>query len=318
MIGFDAVVGRRADRRSPRRKRKKAEAVFDQQDGRGAGAPPSRSVVRVASARRPRHGIENEETRGHGRPSPSSQRRKGGTCPECDVGPFARQRRIGPAKLMLARDFVDEQTLFHREASPPQPDLARFGGWVCGLKIVQHEKRRTAARALSSASRPGTALDCCGHDIVPGARRTASTFSPCPRSGALKDKEKREGARPSKCASPSGNVRPRRFPVLFDECGCDEDRCAPNRILESYDLHVHVLDQEPADDPAPPADCCEILTKPLDGCPHCDRARLHHPGHRGGIRRRQSDRRRAARRPLPAEGGRRYRQSEASALLAER
>src|SRR5262249_669127 len=38
------------------------------------------------------------------------------------------------------------------------------------------------------------------------------------------------------------------IPVLYDECGCDETRCAPNRILESYDVDV-LIDPPPPPDP---------------------------------------------------------------------
>ena len=34
-------------------------------------------------------------------------------------------------------------------------------------------------------------------------------------------------------------------PVLYDECGCDQDKCAPKRILESCQLDVMVLDTLP-------------------------------------------------------------------------
>src|SRR5262249_9632756 len=34
-------------------------------------------------------------------------------------------------------------------------------------------------------------------------------------------------------------------PVLFDECGCDDTRCAPNRILETYAFEVALDPQLP-------------------------------------------------------------------------
>src|SRR5262249_53620056 len=37
--------------------------------------------------------------------------------------------------------------------------------------------------------------------------------------------------------------------VLYDECGCDDTRCAPNRILESYDVDV-IVDPPPPPDPS--------------------------------------------------------------------
>ena len=41
-------------------------------------------------------------------------------------------------------------------------------------------------------------------------------------------------------------------PVLYDECGCDDTRCAPNRILESYEFDVLVDPELPAVPPAQP------------------------------------------------------------------
>ena len=34
------------------------------------------------------------------------------------------------------------------------------------------------------------------------------------------------------------------IPVLYDECGCDDTKCAPNRILESYDVDVMIVDSK--------------------------------------------------------------------------
>ena len=30
------------------------------------------------------------------------------------------------------------------------------------------------------------------------------------------------------------------IPVLYDECGCDDTQCAPNRILESFAIDVRI------------------------------------------------------------------------------
>ena len=38
------------------------------------------------------------------------------------------------------------------------------------------------------------------------------------------------------------------IPVLYDDCGCDDTKCAPNRILESYEIGVMV---DPPDEPEP-------------------------------------------------------------------
>ena len=44
------------------------------------------------------------------------------------------------------------------------------------------------------------------------------------------------------------NVRPKTIPVLYDECGCDDAKCAPNRILESWEFDVII---DPKDEPEP-------------------------------------------------------------------
>jgi hypothetical protein len=37
-----------------------------------------------------------------------------------------------------------------------------------------------------------------------------------------------------------------RIPVLYDDCGCDDTKCAPNRILESYEIGLII---DPLDQP---------------------------------------------------------------------
>ena len=64
---------------------------------------------------------------------------------------------------MLARDFVDEQQYVVEKLRHHNQMLHGFGV-VCGLKVVQHPKE--ACRDRFVCVEPGTAVDCCGHDIV--------------------------------------------------------------------------------------------------------------------------------------------------------
>lgn len=188
-----------------------------------------------------------------------------GNCPECETGPFTRNA-YWTGKLMLARDFVDEQRYVVERLRHHNQTL-HGSGVVCGLKVVPHENPACRDRFL--CVEPGSAIDCCGRDILLREKDCIDLFK-VPALKALRDKKDTTAHVLEVCIAyrecPTEDV-----PVLYDECGCDEDRCAPNRILESYELHVHVLDKDPDPAPAAPADCCDLWKQPLDGCPHCDR-----------------------------------------------
>ena len=169
-----------------------------------------------------------------------------GMCPACAYGPFVRNA-YWTGKLMLARDFTDEQRYADRSAAPPQPASARLGRGLRAEGRAAREARMPRALRLRAAGvgdrllRPRSAaardrlrrsLGDPGHQGAQGRARTRRRT--CCRS-----------------ASATASARPRRCPVLYDECGCDEDRLAPNRILESYELEIQLLDKNPADPPPP-------------------------------------------------------------------
>ena len=83
-------------------------------------------------------------------------------CPACEIGPFTRNA-YWTGKLMLARDFIDEQRYGIEKLRHHNQHLHGFG-IVCGLKVVQHPKE--ACRDRFVCVEPGSAVDCCGHDIV--------------------------------------------------------------------------------------------------------------------------------------------------------
>ena len=133
------------------------------------------------------------------------------------------------------RRVRDRDALSRREDAPPQraPARLRRGVRAQGRSSI---RRRNAASATSCVE-PGSALDCCGHEILvrdeeivdvaglPAGRgageatRALHTLQLCVRF--------------REC--PTEDV-----PVLYDECGCDDTKCAPNRILESYAFDVLV------------------------------------------------------------------------------
>src|SRR5688572_3578157 len=86
----------------------------------------------------------------------------GTACHICDCHPFSRNA-YWTGKLMLARDFVDEQRYMVEKLRHHNQQL-HGSGVVCGLKVVQHQVED--CRKYFICVTPGTAIDCCGHDIV--------------------------------------------------------------------------------------------------------------------------------------------------------
>ena len=92
---------------------------------------------------------------------------------------------------------------------------------------------------------PGSAIDCCGHDILV-VDQEVFDFTQAPAVKALIQANDTATHELEFCLvwreCPTEEV-----PILYDECGCSDSQCAPNRILESYALEVRV------DPPKPPA-----------------------------------------------------------------
>lgn len=152
-------------------------------------------------------------------------------CEDCRPHPLARNNYF-TGKLMCERDFTDEQWFF-REKIRLHHQRLHGTGVVCGLQIRQHPS--PACRDRLVLLEPGSAIDCCGHDIL-AAEIDTFDFTQTPAVKNITDKKPhtlefclvwRE--------CPAEDV-----PILYDECGCDDTQSAPNRILESYALEVRV------------------------------------------------------------------------------
>lgn len=154
------------------------------------------------------------------------------TCPVCGFDPFVRNHYF-TGKMMGAAEFATE-TLYHADKMRHHNLRLHGTGTVCGLKVEQHPSADCRQRYV--VVQPGSALDCCGREILvteaemldvarhPAVLRAAGdgllhTLQVCIR---FRD-------------CPTEDV-----PVLYDECGCDDTQCAPNRILESFELDVLV------------------------------------------------------------------------------
>lgn len=191
-------------------------------------------------------------------------------CPACNYGPFTRNNYF-TGKLLVERDFTDE-TRFHMEKMRHHEQLLHGSGVVCGLKVKPHPNE--ACRDRFVCVEPGSAVDCCGHDIIV-AEEECIDITRFPEIKTLKSNNDKAAHTLQICARfrecPTEDI-----PVLYDDCGCDDTRCAPNRILESYEVGI-ILD--------PPAEP-ETLHTPKFGwensiaIAHAAAAVLHDASHR--------------------------------------
>ncbi|BAH40472.1 hypothetical protein GAU_3430 [Gemmatimonas aurantiaca T-27] len=188
------------------------------------------------------------------------------TCPGCDFGPLARNHYF-TGKLLVERDFRDEQRFF---VDKQRLHHARLHGWgvVCGLQVVPHSS--AACRTRYVCVEPGTAVDCCGHDIHLRELECIDLHA-IPAVKALIDRNDRETTHRLQICISYRECPTEDIPVLYDECGCDDTRCAPNRVLESYRFDVMV--DAPVAPPAPiPGACADLWMQSIAGCANCDDA----------------------------------------------
>ncbi|HEX3453672.1 MAG TPA: hypothetical protein VHS03_03535, partial [Gaiellaceae bacterium] len=170
------------------------------------------------------------------------------TCVDCELPVFTRNHYF-TGKLMVERDFTDEQRYF---LGKDRRHDQRLHGWgtVCGLKVVQHENE--ACRKQWVVVEPGTAVDCCGREIVV---REPEYFDF--RSAFLAQWQATNGPDSQPDADPHrlqislcyAECATEDVPVLFDDCGCDDTACLPNRINESFTFGVRIDGDRAVNDP---------------------------------------------------------------------
>ena len=200
-----------------------------------------------------------------------------GCCDDCKPRPLTRNHFF-TGKLLVERDFTDEQWFF-REKIRLHHQRLHGTGVVCGLEITQHPNANCQDRLV--VLHPGSAIDCCGHDILV-ADKDVFDITTVPAVNALIRAKDTKTHVLQFCLHwrecPTEEV-----PVLYDECGCDDTQCTPNRILESFALEVKV------DPPALPAHVTRAEIR--SALQHSDRR-----PDRGRARRNQSARLRSHRR----------------------
>src|SRR5262249_22880259 len=169
------------------------------------------------------------------------------SCPECEIGPFTRNHYF-TGKLLVERDFRQEQAYYVDKLRLHEQ---RLHGWgvVCGLKVKQHEN--PACRDRYVCIEPGLAIDCCGHDILV----TEQDCIDLTKLDAIKALVKKNDTTPKtlQVCIRYKECPTEPIPVLYDDCGCDDTQCAPNRVLESYEVDVNVVTETTSPSPDSPA-----------------------------------------------------------------
>jgi hypothetical protein len=163
-------------------------------------------------------------------------------CPEC-VPRLPLRNHWFWGKHVVPRDLTDEQ-LFFLEKLRLHHQRLHGAGIVCGLELRQHPN--LACRDRLVVLTPGSAVDCCGHDILV----LDEDVIDLERFELFRNLVKQPDGKPHTLQfciryreCPTEEV-----PVLYDECACDDTRCAPNRILETYSIELAV-DPPPLEHP---------------------------------------------------------------------
>jgi hypothetical protein len=149
-------------------------------------------------------------------------------------------------KLMDVPDFDVEQAYVVEKFKRHHARL-HGTGVVCGLEVLPHPN--PACRDRYVVVRPGEALDCCGNEILVLEEQVVDLAQFPELAQQLKQPDgKQHLLRLAVCyrECPTEDV-----PVLYDECGCDDTRCAPNRILEAYCFTLEVDPELPPPPAAP-------------------------------------------------------------------
>lgn len=163
-------------------------------------------------------------------------------CPEC-VPRLPLRNHWFWGKHVVPRDLTDEQVFFLEKLRLHHQRL-HGTGIVCGLELRQHPN--PACRDRLVVLTPGSAIDCCGHDILV----LEEDVIDLERFEAFRNLVKQPDGKPHTLQfciryreCPTEEV-----PVLYDECACDDTRCAPNRILETYSIEL-AIDPPPIESP---------------------------------------------------------------------
>lgn len=164
-------------------------------------------------------------------------------CATCDL---ESPRRFNPVTGMMVtdQDWAAEQ-LYHRTALSGTLQRLAGKGVACGLIPEAHPNPDCRDRYVVIT--PGVAIDCCGRQIIlpDGDTLDLTAF---PQIDALSDEEP-DPTDPDAQPAPLHDLLIKvcyqdcptdYLPILYDDCGCQDGRTAPSRILERWCLEIEV------------------------------------------------------------------------------
>jgi DNA-binding beta-propeller fold protein YncE len=167
----------------------------------------------------------------------------GGICVECDIPQLARNNYF-TGKLLVERDFTDEQRYYLGKLRRHNQHLHGWGT-VCGLKVEEHPN--PACQAQYVLIEPGTAVDCCGREIVVQHEeyfdfedKFLSNWQVQNGPNSQPDQAKHTiqiCISYNECAAEN-------VPSVFDDCSGGGGACRPNRIVDGYSFDV-LIDPKP-------------------------------------------------------------------------
>jgi hypothetical protein len=167
-------------------------------------------------------------------------------CSECEL-PAAKRLNYFTGQFLTEGDFRAEQD-YHIGKHRQHNHYLHGRGTVCGLKVVQHPNPDCRDRFV--LIEPGLALDCCGREVVVKETIYVDLLKHLAGQDSNGD-GKNEAGQPepqslliSLCYAECGTEF---VPALYSECGCDEKVCEPNRVSESFEVKVELVDQLPQD-----------------------------------------------------------------------
>jgi DNA-binding beta-propeller fold protein YncE len=165
-------------------------------------------------------------------------------CLECDL-PARERLNYFTGQFLAERDFRDEQN-YHIGKHRHHNRYLHGWGTVCGLRVIQHPDPACQSRFV--IIEPGLAVDCCGREIVVREKVYVDLVKQlAPTNGDTKKPGKHLLI--SLCYT---ECKTEYVPALYSECGCDEKRCEPNRVHESFEVKLQLVDKLPEAKPTEP------------------------------------------------------------------
>jgi hypothetical protein len=158
-------------------------------------------------------------------------------CGECEISTHERLHYF-TGQFLTERDLRAEQE--YQIGKHRQHNRYLHGyGTVCGLKVVQHPNKD--CRDRFAIIQPGLALDCCGREIwvrEPIYVDIVKALAPQIEDPTATGKNLLISLCYAECKT-------EYVPALYSECGCDTSGYEANRIFESFEVDVQLVDKLP-------------------------------------------------------------------------